>query len=161
MFKINVPTEYFQFIQCIVLVWSWKVTFVYSNHYFYNYLLDRLFHNLLTYLKQLIRKYTAKTDTLSVHWACNETQQPGFVIQCFVWGDRSWPIRARLRDLLCRSAQDTKERERCLWLRARLPSSSITEGYCRSNLGSEQAWLRDMYSEQSGVFLGYTYAYWQ
>lgn len=59
-----------------------------------------------------LQEYSAKKpDTLSACCVCSKTQSPGFVIQCFAWGDRSWPIRARLRDLQCRSAQDRKERE--------------------------------------------------
>lgn len=61
---------------------------------------------------------------------CRGTQQQaGFVKQCCGWGDRSWPIRARLGDLLCRSAQDRKERESCL------NGVTIEQGYCRSHLG--------------------------
>lgn len=55
--------------------------------------------------------------------------ETGFVKQCCGWGDRSWPIRARLGDLLCRSAQDRKERESCL------NGVTIEQGYCRSHLG--------------------------
>lgn len=82
--------------------------------------------------------------SLRVCCVCIEAQQAGFVNYCFVWGDRSWPIRARLWDLLFRSAQDRKGRERCLWLHAGLLSSSITQGYCRSHLGRWRARLRDM-----------------
>lgn len=74
-------------------------------------------------MTKLTRNLLQKTDTLSVCCVCSKTQNPGFVIQCFVWGDRSWPIRARLRDLQCRSAQDRRERE---------PVCGFARGYHRA-----------------------------
>lgn len=94
--EIYVTTVYFQFIQGTAKFCCRKMAnnFIVSNF-------------------EAHQEDIATKQTLGVYVVSAEKQQPGFVIQCFVWGDRSWPIRARLGDLLCRSAQDT-EREAAL-----------------------------------------------
>lgn len=90
------------------------------------------------------RNILKKTLILRACCVCREPQQPRFVIQCFVWGDRFGPIRERLRDLLCRSAQDTKEREPVCDCARGYHRAKTPRGYCRSKFGRWHAPLQDI-----------------
>lgn len=69
------------------------------------------------------------TDYIRFCCVCSKKKKNGFISQGFVWGDRSWPIRARLRGSRLRRAGERERGGESEHERERNPAASrVTDG---------------------------------